>query len=81
VKKYWTVTWPTTPNGIITAYVGKQARTVAEAIADARSQNTRTAPGYSIDYTAEPEVWQLIPGPARRVSGPDWETNCTRATG
>lgn len=70
-KPAWTVTWPTLPGGVYTIGL-KSADGIEDAIKQARAADAPTAPGYRIDYGATPSVWQVKPGPARRVFGPDY---------
>lgn len=70
-KPHWTVTWPTLPGGIYTIGI-RRATGVEDAIKQARAGDNPTAPGYRIDYGATPSVWQVKPGPARRVFGPNY---------
>lgn len=65
----WTVTWPSLPSGHYTILI-KRADDAADAIAQARAEHSPTAPGYRIDYEAEPAVWRLKPFRARHISGP-----------
>lgn len=71
-RPHWTVTWPTLPGGIYTIAV-RRATGIDDAVRQARVAYAPTGTGYSISYDREPQVWQVKPGPARRVSGPNYE--------
>lgn len=68
---HWTVTWPTLPGGVYSIPV-RRADSIDHAVRQARVAFAPTTPGYSIAYDREPEVWQVKPGPARRVAGPEY---------
>lgn len=77
---HWTVTWPTLPGGIYSIPV-RRADNIEHAVQQARAAFAPTAPGYSIAYDYEPEVWQIKPGPACRISGPEYCDNVAGKAG
>lgn len=70
-RPQWTVTWPTLPGGVYTIAV-RRAAGIGDAIEQALAAHAPTAPGYTLAYYEEPEVWQVKPSPARRVAGPNY---------
>ncbi|MEU2724058.1 hypothetical protein [Streptomyces smyrnaeus] len=71
-KPRWTVTWPAGPDGQVWTFAVRRATGIADAIEQARTAYAPDNLQEVIQYSREPEVWQVKPGPARRVAGPDY---------
>ncbi|MEU1071899.1 MULTISPECIES: hypothetical protein [unclassified Streptomyces] len=56
-SQYYSVTWPVKPEGLVSRYF--RAASPDEAVQASRDLYVRMNDGYTIDYTAEPEVWLL----------------------
>jgi hypothetical protein len=72
-KPRWSVTWPTRPNGIYTQLV--RADDPVDAVRVAAGLDWPTAPGYSLAFDYEPQVWRLrrpYSLRSRPVAGPDF---------
>ena len=57
-KPRWSVTWPTRPNGVYTQLV--RADDPVDAVRVAAELDWPTAPGYSVAFDYEPQVWRLL---------------------
>jgi hypothetical protein len=73
----YTVTYPVTPSGVISAQV--RAANPQDAVREANKGTFSLDPefaaeGYQINLSAEPEVWEVKPfGRSRHVSGPQYD--------
>lgn len=72
-KPHWSVTWPTRPNGVYTQLV--RADDPTDAVRVAAELDWPTAPGYTVAFDYEPQVWRLLHPyrwRSRRVAGSDF---------
>ena len=72
-KPRWSVTWPTRPNGVYTQLV--RADDPTDAVRVAAELDWPTAPGYTVAFDYEPQVWRLRRPyglRSRPVAGPEF---------